>query len=182
MPWPVPLWTVSGAMTWTSPSFVSSRYIARMPGAWMPSSLVRRMSMFSQYNGRMFRLTRAQVREVDRRSIEEFHIPGIVLMENAAKSAAAVAMEMSRQHRSALIFCGGGNNGGDGLAIARHLRNAGWLVDLILANEKPYAGDARTNFDIIRAMNVPIYPSRDADIHPNMLAHGFVVDALYGTG
>src|SRR4051794_36698260 len=99
-----------------------------MPGAWMPSSLVRRMSMSSQYNGRMLRLTRAQVREVDRRSIEEYHIPGIVLMENAARAAAAVAMEMSGAPASAVIVCGGGNNGGDGYAIARHLHNADWSV------------------------------------------------------
>ena len=64
----------------------------------------------------MIRLTRAQVREIDRRAIEEFHIPGIVLMENAARSVVDVARGMLRREglRSALILCGGGNNGGDG--------------------------------------------------------------------
>jgi len=59
----------------------------------------------------MIRLTRKQVREIDRRSIEEFHIPGIVLMENAARAAAAVAMEMAKDYKSAVIVCGGGKNG-----------------------------------------------------------------------
>jgi NAD(P)H-hydrate epimerase len=70
----------------------------------------------------MLRLTRAQVREVDRLSIEKYKIPGIVLMENAARGAADVASQMlGPRPGSAFILCGGGNNGGDGYAIARHL-------------------------------------------------------------
>jgi NAD(P)H-hydrate epimerase len=126
----------------------------------------------------MIRLTRAQVREIDRRAIEEYHIPGTVLMENAARGAAGVAMEMSREHKSAMIVCGGGNNGGDGLAVARHLHNAGWSVDLILANGKPYEGDALVNFQIVRAMNLPI---KSEEIFKTM-AYGIVIDALFGTG
>ena len=71
------------------------------------------------------RLTRAQVREIDRRSIEDYHIPGIVLMENAARAVTDVATEMLRgvDNPRVFIVCGGGNNGGDGLAVARHLHN-----------------------------------------------------------
>src|SRR2546430_1700705 len=99
----------------------------------------------------MRRLTRAQVREIDRRAIEEFHIPGIVLMENAARAVVEVAMEMMAGSRdvSVAIVCGGGNNGGDGLAVARHLHNAGWHVDLVLANEKEYGGEAAINHRIV---------------------------------
>src|SRR5688500_8827785 len=78
----------------------------------------------------MVRLMRAQVREIDRRASEDYHIPSIVLMENAARSVVDVARGMLRREgiRSALILCGGGNNGGDGLAIARHLYNRGTPV------------------------------------------------------
>ena len=64
----------------------------------------------------MLRLTRAQVREIDRRAIEEYHIPGIVLMENAARAAASYVHFFVRQTKGGkvLIICGGGNNGGGG--------------------------------------------------------------------
>ena len=72
-------------------------------------------------SGEPLRLTRAQVREIDRRSIEEYHIPGIVLMENAARAVADAADAMiARRENAVTIFCGGGNNGGDGFAVARH--------------------------------------------------------------
>src|SRR5438046_1345301 len=75
-------------------------------------------------------LSRSQVREIDRRSIEEFHIPGVVLMENASRGVAHAAVEellslTGRPTGKILILCGGGNNGGDGLAAARHLHNRG---------------------------------------------------------
>ena len=131
----------------------------------------------------MIRLTREQVREIDRRSIEEYHIPGIVLMENAAVFAAHWARRMLPYDRrsSTLIICGGGNNGGDGLAIARHLHNFGKEVRIALANPiERYTGDALTNLKIVQAMKLPISsqvpdctPSGDFDL---------VVDALFGTG
>ena len=75
--------------------------------------------------GVMVRLTREQVRRIDKLSIEQYHIPGIVLMENAAIAAANEAVLMAESGFSILILCGGGNNGGDGLAVARHLHNKG---------------------------------------------------------
>src|SRR5665213_532604 len=100
----------------------------------------------------MLRLTREQVREIDRRSIEEYHIPGIVLMENAAIAATAVAMEMldGAPDPSVLILCGGGNNGGDGLAVARHLHNHGVRISLTLTVDPgSNKGDALINWKIV---------------------------------
>src|SRR5688572_23692214 len=94
----------------------------------------------------VIRLTRAQVREVDRRAIEEYGVPGIVLMENAAIHAADAAWEMVRGERSPVvtIACGPGNNGGDGLAIARQLHNRGANVLVVFPAFDPakYKGDA----------------------------------------
>src|SRR5262245_46275878 len=107
----------------------------------------------------MIQLTRDQVGEIDRRASKEFHVPGIVLMENAARAAAVVAWEMvGRQPgRTITIFCGPGNNGGDGLAVARHLHNRGAIVDVVpVFDPGKLAGDALTNWKIVEAMKLTL--------------------------
>jgi NAD(P)H-hydrate epimerase len=132
----------------------------------------------------MFKLTRAQVREIDRRSIEEFHLPGVVLMENAARGVLAEAIEMLGGNpvgADVLIVCGGGNNGGDGLAVARLLHNAGAAVRIALTVEPAqFSGDARVQWDVISAMRLPVEPlstDRTFNILPRLL-----IDAIFGTG
>jgi NAD(P)H-hydrate epimerase len=130
----------------------------------------------------MIRLTRAQVREVDRRAIEEYGIPGIVLMENAARGATGIALTMLAGARRATIVCGGGNNGGDGLAMARHLHIAGVDVTIVESWEAEPRGDAATNFDIISAMKLRTFPAHDAADYLNRESADLVIDALFGTG
>ncbi len=131
----------------------------------------------------MIRFTRRQVRRIDQLSIEKYHIPGIVLMENAARAAADVAWEMlaGASSRRVLILCGGGNNGGDGLAIARHLHNRGADVRLALTiDPAKYDGDAAINWRITRAMGLewlPADPLAIARNEPDLL-----IDAIFGTG
>ena len=129
----------------------------------------------------MIHLSRQQVRGVDRLAIERYGIPGIVLMENASTGAARVALRMFRRDRRALILCGGGNNGGDGLAIARHLHNRGIEV-LIATTVDPsgYKGDAAINMNIARQMNLPLQPAS-----PELIRQwqgGLIIDAIFGTG
>ena len=131
----------------------------------------------------MIRLTRAQVREIDRRAIEEYHIPGIVLMENAARSVVDVARGMLRREglRSALILCGGGNNGGDGLAIARHLYNRGTPVFIGLATDPAnYKGDALINWQIVNAMGLRHAPATPELVQEH--SRDLIIDAIFGTG
>lgn len=131
----------------------------------------------------MIRLTRRQSRQIDRLAAEQYKIPSIVLMENAARSAAEAAGQMLGHHwdQPIVILCGGGNNGGDGLALARHLHNRGGRVTIALAvDPSRYDGDARVNWEIVRAMGLTVVPA-DAD----QLAHttaGLMVDAVFGTG
>jgi NAD(P)H-hydrate epimerase len=133
----------------------------------------------------MTRLSRAQVREIDRRAIEEFGIPGIVLMENAARSAADVACTMLGGRvpgKFVTIFCGPGNNGGDGLAIARHLHNRGANVDVVpVFDPQRLSGDALCNWQIVSAMELEVTPLSSCELtlasEPDL-----VIDALLGTG
>jgi hydroxyethylthiazole kinase-like uncharacterized protein yjeF len=140
----------------------------------------------------VFVLTRQALREVDRLASAEFGIPSIVLMENAARHLADVAAAILDNSAGArvLIACGPGNNGGDGLALARHLHNAGDRVGVILAApEDRYAGDARTNLDIARRMGIERVEAREGSaaaefrrVVDRLGGADLVVDALLGTG
>jgi NAD(P)H-hydrate epimerase len=132
-------------------------------------------------------LTRKQVREIDRRAIEEYGIAGIVLMENAGRNAADFILHLPRGAGPVAIVCGGGNNGGDGFVIARHLDNAGARVELFLAVDPArLTGDAAVNYRIsgedggdLRAFDTP--ERIDAE-GTNLAKAAVIVDALLGTG
>jgi NAD(P)H-hydrate epimerase len=126
----------------------------------------------------MLRLSREQLRKIDRLAIERYHIPGVVLMENAARGAAEIAWDMLAGQREALIVCGGGNNGGDGLAIARHLHNRGANVRIFLTiDSAQYRDEAKINWEIVTAMNLPIARNIADPPRPAL-----IVDAIFGTG
>lgn len=128
----------------------------------------------------MLRLSRKQVREVDRIAIEEYGIPGIVLMENAARSAVeAIRLRFPTVHEMAIaIVCGPGNNGGDGYAIARHLHNLGSMVMVVETDDKP-AGDGLVNHLIAIKMGIERETVWDRSYVGGI---DLVVDALFGTG
>ena len=131
----------------------------------------------------MIRLTRQQVREIDRLATEQYLMPSIVLMENAARSATEVACEMlgDPRDKNILILCGGGNNGGDGLAIARHLHNRGANIGIALTiSPDDYKGDALTNFKIVQHMKLPITTADAAKIAAS--SPDLIIDAIFGTG
>src|ERR1051326_6344534 len=120
----------------------------------------------------MMRLTREQVRQIDQRAIEEYGVPGIVLMENAAIGAARVAGEVGG--------VGGGENGGGGVAVARHLHNLGAVVRIAPAiDPQKYKGDAKINFEIVQRMKLPFVDPRGGLA---VSGAGIIVDALFGTG
>src|SRR5207302_5011864 len=127
--------------------------------------------------------TRAEVREIDRRAIEEFGVPGVVLMENAGRGAAGVLLSLGIGG-PVLICCGKGNNGGDGFVIARHLDNRGVGVRVLLfARPEELTGDAAINFRIIERSGLPIVIQPDpAALAGELAPTAWVVDALFGTG
>jgi len=130
-------------------------------------------------------LTRAEVRDVDRRAIEEFGLPGIVLMENAGRNAAALLHERAPLARVA-IACGKGNNAGDGFVMARHLANLGHHVRLLLAcDPAEYRGDAAINWGVVVKAGIAATALATAsreEWERALAGADWIVDALLGTG
>jgi NAD(P)H-hydrate epimerase len=130
-------------------------------------------------------LTRAEVRDVDRRAIEDFGLPGIVLMENAGRNAAALLHDLAPGAAIAIV-CGRGNNAGDGFVMARHLELAGHAVRLLMAADPArLTGDAATNHRVAVAAGMPIVsmePASAAAWDEALSDARWIVDALLGTG
>ncbi|MCP4897143.1 MAG: NAD(P)H-hydrate dehydratase [bacterium] len=134
-------------------------------------------------------LDNALMRDADRHTIETLGVPGLVLMENAATCVVDAIRDEFPEARRVLVLCGSGNNGGDGLVVARHLHNQGFYVDaLVFAKTEQLSPDARKNFDIAKAFGVPLSNVVGDDVRePIETAFDgapvdVVVDALLGTG
>src|SRR5438552_2947541 len=134
--------------------------------------------------------TRAEMRELDRRAIEDYAIPSLLLMENAGRAAADAAAEMARPREGCvLVFCGRGNNGGDGFVLARHLANRGYDVRCHFAGrlaDVERGSDPGRNLEILRRMGVTITEQADP-VQLEAMARSvygatLLVDALLGTG
>jgi hydroxyethylthiazole kinase-like uncharacterized protein yjeF len=133
-------------------------------------------------------LTRKQVRNFDRHAMKTLGIPGVVLMENAGKNTANIITRFlgSLTARAIAIVAGGGNNGGDGFVIARHLTNRGGNVAVFLiADPQKITGDAKTNLDIITNLEYNIRHLKTADLgglSRELEAFDLIIDAVGGTG
>jgi len=136
-------------------------------------------------------VSHAQMREMDRRTIQEIGLPGAVLMERAALGAVDALLDhfSSSEPDRVGILCGGGNNGGDGVAMARILHRRGVESDLtFLSSTDSVGGDAGTNLRIAERLGFDV---RDfGDLEPDEVARNLGklppcdiwVDALLGTG
>jgi len=131
-------------------------------------------------------LTRAEVREVDRRAIEEFDVPGIVLMENAGRGCVEVLQSLGCNGPVAIV-CGKGNNAGDGFVIARHLDIRRIPVKLLLIGAPDeLRGDAATNYAVAARSQLPMIDLSNrfeaARFADELKGVEWIVDALLGTG
>jgi NAD(P)H-hydrate epimerase len=136
-------------------------------------------------------LSRAAVRELDRRAIEEHGIPSIVLMENAGRACAEEASRLLGGSRGpVLVLCGPGNNGGDGLVIARTLWNRGVEVKAVFVGpvdgleqgSADFATNLRLWSGLGRTLEVVSSPREAEELGPRLARAALVVDALFGTG
>ncbi len=139
---------------------------------------------------------RAASRAVDRAAIDEFDMPGILLMENAARGLCECALRIisescpSAVHPGgnpapvphALVICGSGNNGGDGYALARHLHNHRVSVTIAALGDPKSDADAAINRRICQRMLLTMIDSSSlgASVHADRFS--LIVDAIFGTG
>jgi NAD(P)H-hydrate epimerase len=134
-------------------------------------------------------LTPAQLREVDRLSTEKYGIPSLILMENAGMRVTEVLEGRFEDldELTVAVLCGKGNNGGDGMVVARQLVQKGCIPFVFLfASEEEVKGDAKVNLDILKALGTPptiIQSEHDwAEEKLELLDAEIIVDALLGTG
>ncbi len=128
----------------------------------------------------------AQMREMDRKTIEDCGLPSLVLMENAAR---CVVDEMERRfaplaEKRVAVVCGKGNNGGDGLAVARHLatRSKASVTIWLAAPPDNFAGDAAANLRLAHSFGLELLPTGQSDFADMLTRADVIVDALLGTG
>ena len=136
----------------------------------------------------MLALSRAKVREVDAVAMDEYSLPGIVLMENAGRNASEAIVRLfdSISDQNVVVVVGPGNNGGDGLVIARYLELAGAKVRVVLASPpQRFRGDSLTNLEIINrsGINQVCLAGAVAVQWQNaLLSATCLIDAILGTG
>jgi ADP-dependent NAD(P)H-hydrate dehydratase / NAD(P)H-hydrate epimerase len=133
-------------------------------------------------------LTAAEMQRLDRLTTEQFGVPSLTLMENAGRAVAEFLAERFSPLSShkILILCGRGNNGGDGLVVARLQREQGLTPQVILFGDaQMVAGDAAANLKRLSASGIPKVVSDSAtwqSLKPQLEGSTLVIDALLGTG
>lgn len=138
-------------------------------------------------------VTCAEMKEIERKA-NESGLSYYRMMENAGKSAVKVIIDKLQEIRNkqnflsdeinVVIFCGKGNNGGDGYVVARELALNGMDVTVIMADGNPKTEDAIKNANIVLRRGIPVIDAKAYfDVIPEIVqASNIVVDAIYGTG
>jgi hydroxyethylthiazole kinase-like uncharacterized protein yjeF len=129
-------------------------------------------------------VTAEEMRVIDRRTIEGYGIPGAVLMEKAGLAVVSRIKEVFGRRR-VIAVAGSGNNGGDGLVVARNLYSEGWDVKVFLTTKpEDLKGDALLQYKVASKFGVKIYPIREfLTYYPSLITRdSLIVDALLGTG
>jgi len=127
----------------------------------------------------------AEMQDLDRRAAEEFGVSEHLLMENAGQAVYFVILqELGIKNNRFAVLCGGGNNGGDGLVVARKIHsNGGEAKVFLLDDETKFRGAARNNFEIVSRMPIEISRLGSVESMASELSDfDGIVDAIFGTG
>jgi ADP-dependent NAD(P)H-hydrate dehydratase / NAD(P)H-hydrate epimerase len=130
-------------------------------------------------------VTAAEMRAIDRATSERFGVPSLTLMENAGNAVAEHVLSHYGAAHKIVVFCGKGNNGGDGFAAARRLHEVGKTVQVILlADRVDLRGDAAVMFDKLPVSPIVVHSSEDLHGEQVRLAlpADLYLDAILGTG
>jgi NAD(P)H-hydrate epimerase len=137
----------------------------------------------------MILVTANEMQAMDRQAIEDFGIPGMVLMENAGRGATRFLLQQfpDIENKKVAVIAGRGNNGGDGFVIARYLKQKGIRVQVyLLAVRDRVQGDALANLKLLKALEVPVVEIPDeasfSKIKSEMHGLDLWIDAILGTG
>jgi len=136
-----------------------------------------------------------EIRKLDQKATEEFGITRELLMENAGIAVHnLIQKEFGIKNKKFVVFCGGGDNGGDGLVVARKIHSVGGeTIVFLLAEREKYQGSAKKNLEILFKFPIEIhYVSSDENLKsiyeafPNLkeivLKADAIIDAIFGTG
>lgn len=135
----------------------------------------------------MYVVTGEEMNRIDEAAVERYGIPSIILMENAGLKVTQSILDIEQHIKKVIVVAGKGNNGGDGLVVARQLFNRGYDVKVFLLGQgEDLKGDSQINFNILKKLDVPII-SINTEKDLNMLRIALVyshliVDAIFGTG
>jgi len=133
-------------------------------------------------------VTSLEMKEIDKKTIDEYGITGLILMENAGLSIFQNIKNIypDLESRKVIIFSGSGNNGGDGFVVARHLYNYGIKVKVfILSSTDKIKGEAKINLEIINKMGIKlkeIESIKNEEVRRSILDADLIIDAILGTG
>jgi len=129
-------------------------------------------------------LTAEKAKILDEKVRDKFGISTLVLMENAGRSVAEEILKLKKKRIA--IFCGKGNNGGDGFVCARHLLAAGFRPDIFLATEiDQIKNEARINLDILLKLKQKVIEVNEKNLNivkDKILKYDLIVDSLFGVG
>lgn len=128
-----------------------------------------------------------QAQALDRLAIEKYGIPSIVLMENAGRAATQEVLKIlkSRKRKAVCVFCGSGNNGGDGFVAARHLLNAGIKIKIFLVGKpQELKQDPAIFYHILKRLKCPLKSIRkmSVEVFKDLEKADMIVDAIFGIG
>lgn len=130
----------------------------------------------------MFIANAEQIRKADQIMMEKYGFPGLLLMETAGRKAAEFILGEYANSPEFLVLAGPGNNGGDGLVIARYLHLAGKVVSILLSHSpQKYKGDAQINWDALQGSGISTSKWSDK-VLPEIRPQTVLIDALLGTG
>ncbi len=127
-----------------------------------------------------------KIKELDKRAQEEFGISSEILMENASLSVVSYILKKFSlvENKNFLIFCGTGNNGGDGFAIGRKIHSLGGNVKYILVgDENKLTQDSKLNYERVKKIGIEILNNPQLEIIKKELEnYEVIIDAIFGTG
>ena len=160
---------------------VLERYIRKYPDHWV--------WMHRRWKTRPRSVTSHQMQLIDKISQERFKIPSVRLMESAGNAAAAEAMEMlsatkGNGRKKVAVFCGKGNNGGDGFVVSRILiKNGLDVTTYLLSSEDELKDDPAANFRLLKELDAKIVIIKEGLASLAGLSnYGLIIDAIFGTG